>query len=98
MSVFKNIAAVRRARAEVRASREAVAAPAASLYARGYEHPLTVVSAATGVGVVLGVLNVHPLRVPGLVSILTGGATELASRAVMLAAGNFMGSGDGGEA
>lgn len=97
MSVFKNIAAVRRARAEVRASREAVAAPAAALYAKGYEHPLTVVSAATGVGVVLGMLNVHPLRVPGLVSILSGGATELASRAVMLAAGNFMGSGGGGD-
>ncbi|HEY4146012.1 hypothetical protein [Pinirhizobacter sp.] len=96
MSVFKNIAAVRLAQAEVRASREAVAALAASLYAKGYEHPLTVVSAATGVGVVLGVLDVNPLRVPGLVSMLSGGATELATRAVMLAAGNFMGGGDGG--
>ena len=93
MNVFKNIAAVRLAQAEVRASREAVAAPAAALYAKGYEHPLTIVSAATGVGVVLGMLDIHPLRVPGLVSVLSGGATELASRAVMLAAGSFMSGG-----
>jgi hypothetical protein len=94
MSVFAKLAAVRKAQAEVVLARGAVAVPASSLVARGYENPLTVVSVASGAGFVLGLLNVHPLRVPGLVSLVTGGAAELAGKAAMMAAGNFMGGGD----
>lgn len=76
MSVFEQNARVQAARLRVRAARHEVSAPAAALLARGREYPLTTVGAAAGAGFVLGSLNVHPLRVPGLAPLLGGGLAE----------------------
>jgi hypothetical protein len=58
------------------AARQELSTPAAALLARGLHHPLTTVGAAAGAGFVLGSLNVHPLRVPGLGPLLGGGLAE----------------------
>lgn len=76
MSVFKQNAKVQAARLRVRAARHELSTPAAALLARGSEYPLTTVGVAAGAGFVLGSLNVHPLRVPGLAPLLGGGLAE----------------------
>jgi hypothetical protein len=76
MSVLKQNAKVQAARLRVRAARHELSTPAAALLARGSEYPLTTVGVAAGAGFVLGSLNVHPLRVPGLVPLLGGGLAE----------------------
>jgi hypothetical protein len=76
MSLLKQNARVQAARVHVRAARHELSTPAAALLARGREHPLATVGAAAGAGFVLGSLNVPPLRVPGLVSLLGGGLAE----------------------
>ncbi|MGP1667804.1 MAG: hypothetical protein ACTS5I_18280 [Rhodanobacter sp.] len=76
MSFFKQIDRVRSAQLRMREARHAVSVPAASLLARSHAHPLTTVGAATGAGFVLGSLNVHPLRVPGMGALLSGGLAE----------------------
>ena len=86
MSLFEQTAKVQTARLHMRAARHAVATPAAALLLRGREHPLTTLGTAAGAGFVLGSLHVHPLRVPGLGSLLGGGLAELAARAVRLVA------------
>jgi hypothetical protein len=86
MSMFKQVRAVREARGCVAAARDALAEPAGALLARGRRHPLGAVSVAAGLGVVLGTLNVHPLRVPGLGALLSGSAAELVTQAVRLVA------------
>ncbi|WP_266168621.1 hypothetical protein [Dyella subtropica] len=84
MSLFKQLDAVRMARADVIEARRAMAEPAGALLARGRKHPLGTVSAAAGLGFVLGQLNVHPLRVPGLGALLSGSAAELVMQAARL--------------
>jgi hypothetical protein len=64
------------ARARMIAARHELSTPTAALLARGHAHPLTTVGAAAGAGFVLGRLNVHPLRIPGLGSLLGGGLAE----------------------
>jgi len=86
MSLLKQNARVQAARARVRSARHALGTPAAALLARGRAHPLTTLGAAAGSGFVLGSLRVHPLRVPGLGSLLGGGLAGLAARAVRLLA------------
>jgi hypothetical protein len=76
MSVWKQNAKVQAARLRVRAARHELSTPAAALLARGRDYPLTTVGAAAGAGFVLGSLNVHPLRVPGLAPLLGGGLAE----------------------
>lgn len=76
MSVFKDIARVRVAQARMAAVRQQLGQPAVALLARGREYPLTAVGLAAGAGVALGSLNVHPLRVPGMASLLGGGMAE----------------------
>lgn len=58
--------------------------PAAALLARGRDNPLTSVSLAAGIGVALGAADVHPLRVPGVRALLSGGVAELVTKGVRL--------------
>jgi len=76
MSLFSDLAKVREAQLNAAISRHQVGVPAAALLARGRQHPLTTVGLAAGSGFVLGSLNVHPLRVPGLGALLSGGLSE----------------------
>jgi hypothetical protein len=84
MSMFKQVRAVDAARIQVAEAREALAEPAGALLARGRRHPLGTVGVAAGMGFVLGQLNVHPLRVPGLGALLSGSAAELVTQAARL--------------
>lgn len=86
MSLFKHLRAVREARKRVDGARQALAEPAGALRARGRRHPLGTVSVAAGLGFVLGQLNVHPLRIPGLGALLNGTVAELVTQAVRLVA------------
>lgn len=86
MSVLKQNARVQAARLRVRAARHELSTPAAALLARGREYPLATVGAAAGAGFVLGSLNVHPLRVPGLVPLLGGGLAEAVAHGARLIA------------
>lgn len=86
MSVFKQVANVREARLRMSAARRAVQSPAAALLVRGHRYPLTTVGAAAGAGFVLGTLDVHPLRVPGVSSLLGGGLADAVSYGTRLIA------------
>ena len=95
MSIFSKAAKVRMARLRVQAARHAVGRPASKLLARERENPLTTVGAAAGAGFVLGTLNVHPLRVPGLSTLLSGGLAEaVAYGAKLIAEFGVLGMGD----
>jgi hypothetical protein len=100
MSLFKQLAKVRDAQLDMQLARGEFSAPATALLARGQRNPLTTVGIAAGTGLVLGRLNLHPLRVPGLGSLLGGGLAEVVSHGARLfsALGSFDlgGSGDGG--
>jgi hypothetical protein len=76
MSMMKQVAKVQEARLRMSVARRELSTPAAALLARGREYPLTTVGTAAGAGFVLGSLNVHPLRIPGLGSLLGGGLAE----------------------
>jgi hypothetical protein len=76
MSVLDQLAKVQVAQLRMSAARHELSTPAAALLARGHAYPLTTVGAAAGAGFVLGSLNVHPLRVPGLGPLLSGGLAE----------------------
>lgn len=86
MSLIKQMHAVREAKGRAQEARAAVAVPAQALLQRGQRHPLTTVGMATGAGFVLGQLNVHPLRVPGLGALLSGTAAEVVGQAMRLVA------------
>lgn len=86
MSLFNRLAKVKAAQLRMRLARHELAAPAAMLLARGRENPLTTVGVAAGAGVVLGTLDVHPLRVPGLGSLLSGGFAEVVAQGTRLLA------------
>jgi hypothetical protein len=98
MSIFKQLAKVRSAQLDMKLARSELSPPATALLARGQRYPLTTVSIAAGAGLVLGRLNVHPLRVPGLGSLLGGGMAEIVAHGARLfsALGSFDlgGSGD----
>jgi uncharacterized membrane protein YfcA len=94
MSLFKQMKRVRKARDRVATHRNELAAPAAALLGRGYRHPLTTVGTAAGAGFVLGALGVGPLRVPGMVSMLSGGLAEIVAHGTRLIA--ELGMDDGG--
>lgn len=79
MSIFRSVAEVNAAATRARLARNAVGVSASALMVRGREYPLTMVGAAAGAGLVLGKLNVHPLRVPGLGALLSGGVAEAVS-------------------
>ncbi|MFC4525579.1 hypothetical protein ISN76_00240 [Dyella halodurans] len=86
MSIFKQLQAVRVAQARSQQARQELAVPAQALLARGQGHPLATVGVAAGAGFVLGQLNVHPLRVPGLGALLSGTVAEVVAQAARLLA------------
>ena len=86
MSLIKQLHAVRDAQGRVQDAREELARPAQALLSRGRRYPLTTVGMAAGAGFVLGKLNVHPLRVPGLGALLSGTAAEVVGQAMRMAA------------
>ncbi len=86
MSIFGKAAEVRAAKLRARVAREAVHKPASALLAREREYPLTTVGGAAGAGFVLGMLNVHPLRIPGLSALLSGGVAEVVTHGTRLIA------------
>ncbi len=86
MSIFKRIGKVRAAQARMSLARLELSTPTAALLARGHAHPLTTMGAAAGAGFVLGRLNVHPLRIPGLSSVLGGGLAEAVAYGTKLVA------------
>lgn len=86
MSLIKQLHAVREAKARAQDARGELAVPAQALLSRGQRYPLTTVGVAAGAGFVLGRLNVHPLRVPGLGALLSGTAAEIVGQAVRMVA------------
>jgi len=86
MSIHKKVAKVREAQAKMSLARQAVVEPASALLARSERYPLITVGAAAGAGLVLGQLNVHPLRIPGLGSLLSGTAAEIVAHATRMIA------------
>ena len=76
MSIVQRLSRVKLAQARMTAARHALSTPTSALLARGHDNPLTTVGMAAGAGFVLGRLNVHPLRIPGLGSLLGGGLAE----------------------
>src|SRR5580698_7219263 len=84
MSLFKQLARVRTAQKHIVEAREEVTVPAAALLARGHRYPLSSVGVAAGAGFVLARLDLHPLRVPGVQSLLGGGMAELVAQGTRL--------------
>ena len=86
MSIFKKVAKVREAQARMSLARENITEPASALLARSERYPLLTVGAAAGAGVVLGRLNIHPLRIPGLGPLLSGTAAEIVAQVTQMIA------------
>lgn len=86
MKIFRRHRRMREAQARMRAARAELAVPSAALLARGHKYPLGTVGAAVGAGFVMGQLDVHPLRVPGLGALLSGTAAELVGQGARLLA------------
>lgn len=76
MKVLDRLARVRVAQLRMSTARQELSTPAAALLARSHRHPLTTVGVAAGAGFALGSLDVHPLRVPGLGPLLSGGLAD----------------------
>lgn len=77
MSMWTQVARVKLAQARMAQARHHVGVPATALLARGRAHPLSTVGISAATGFVLGRLNVHPLRLPGLGALLGGGLSEV---------------------
>lgn len=84
MSLFAQLAKVRAARSAFASARMEVSVPAAALFERGSKNPLTLVGAAAGAGVLLGTLDVHPLRIPGVSTLLSGELAQILSHGTRL--------------
>lgn len=84
MNVFHRMAAVRRARARADSARVQWHTAADGLLAHGRAHPLTMLGAAAGVGLLMGRCDVRPWRVPGFGAALGGGVAEGVALAVRL--------------
>jgi hypothetical protein len=76
MSIFGQLAQVRSAQLRTAAARQTLRLPVTALLRRGHNYPLSAVGTAAGAGLLLGSLNVHPLRVPGLGPLLSGGLAD----------------------
>jgi hypothetical protein len=87
MKIVRQLARVRAAQARMVQARHGVGEPAAALLARGREYPLTTVGLAAGAGFALGSVDVHPLRVPALASLVGGGLAEALAQGARLLAG-----------
>ena len=87
MKIVRQMARVRAAQERMTQARQEVGEPASALLARGREYPLTTVGLAAGAGFALGSFDVHPLRVPGLASLVGGGLAEVLAQGTHLLAG-----------
>jgi len=87
MGVFKRLAEVRVARARLTEAREQAAVPAGALLARAQAHPLTSMGIAAGAGLAMGSLDIQPLRIPGLGSLISGGLADVVLQVTGLATG-----------
>jgi len=76
MSVFEQLARVKAAQLRTASARQTLRPPVTALLRRGRAYPLATVGTAAGAGFVLGSLNVHPLRVPGVGPLLSGGLAD----------------------
>lgn len=76
MNVWDKLARVQAAQLRTTAARQTLRPPVNALLARGRTYPLTTMGAAAGAGFVLGSLKVHPLRVPGVGPLLSGGLAD----------------------
>ena len=92
MKITRQLAQVRLAQAEVRAARADVGVPTAALIERVRTHPLTSVGVVAGAGVAMAQMDFHPLRVPGVSGLLSGGVLELVGYGVRLLADSGFGS------
>jgi len=86
MNILQRRARVREAQARMHFVLNELRVPMSALLARGRRHPLGTVGTAAGAGFVLGRLNVHPLRVPGLGALFGGGMAEAIAYGVRLMA------------
>jgi hypothetical protein len=86
MSMFGQRARVAAAQRRMSEARAAVVVPASARLARGEQHPLLILGTAAGAGFAMGRMNVHPLRVPGLGSLLGGVMAEAAALGASLLA------------
>lgn len=86
MSLPRKLAKVRLAQARVQQARTEVGVPIDALLERVRDHPLTSVGAAAGAGVVMAQLDFHPLRIPGVGGLVSGGMLELVAQGVRLLA------------
>ena len=86
MSLFRHLARVRAAETRVALASESLAGSAGVLLQRGQRHPLSTLAVAAGAGFVLGQLGVGVGRVPGVVSFLAGGLSQLLARGMQLIA------------
>lgn len=84
MTLSRKLAAVRLSQARVRMSRAEVGMSVDVLLDRVRAHPLTSVGAAAGVGAAMAQMNFHPLRIPGVRGLLTGGVLDLVGHGVRL--------------
>jgi hypothetical protein len=91
MKITRQLAQVRLAQAEVRDARAGVGVPAAALVERVRTYPLTSVSVAAGAGVAMAQMDFHPLRVPGVSGLLSGGVLQLVGQGVRLLADSGFG-------
>jgi len=91
MKITRQLAQVRLAQAEVRAARAGVGVPARALVERVRTYPLTSVGVAAGAGVAMAQMDFHPLRVPGVSGLLSGGVLELVGYGVRLLADSGFG-------
>lgn len=87
MKIVRQMARVRAAQECMAQARHEVGEPASALLARGREYPLATVGVAAGAGFALGSLDVHPLRVPGLASLVGGGLAEVLAQGTRVLAG-----------
>jgi len=94
VSLFKSLARVRRARAEMDLARTALAQPAGALLVRGYAYPLSAMGVAAGFGVAVAQLDLHPLKLASVGPLLGGGVSELVMHGVRLLAEAGLGLGD----
>ena len=97
MGLLRNRKRVRRARERMTLAQAELKVPAEALLARGRRYPLTSVGSAAGAGFVLGKLNVHPLHVPGLGGLLSGGLAEAVALGTRLIAELGLAGAGGGD-
>lgn len=76
MKLFRRIAAVRAARAHAESARRRWHTAAGSLVSRACAHPVAMLGAAAGLGLVMGRWNLRPWRIPGVGALLGGGVAE----------------------